>query len=122
MAKVFSKAYIYRIKHELHEAIEMFVARWRGETINPLLYVTENLDTNRINIHRASDDTLMIYMDALGDVYPVHMGLWEPEMAVALGEALVILGRGFEQLQAQHTANAVANANAQVYARQLGES
>ena len=96
LSKTFTKRRIREVLAQLHGAIEDWRGWFRRETINPLLYVQQVPSEERTNVYRKRDNQLILSMNYRGDIYPFHMGLWDSDEAIAIGEALVILGKGYK--------------------------
>lgn len=93
MATFLTRAWLRQEMAALRERINTWPMPWQVKSPNPLIYLKEDRNSDRVNVHRTSDNQLILSMTAEGDVYPFHMGLWEPEFANALGEALIMLAR-----------------------------
>jgi hypothetical protein len=66
---------------------------WHVKKINPLLFLREYPEYGGVGVYRQTDNQLVLTMTKDGGIRAHHLGLWDPEFAHAVGEALMLLAR-----------------------------
>lgn len=115
MASFLSKAWFQSELNALRERAATWPMPWQVNIINSLLYLRKTPDDGCLGVYRRSDNQLVLRMTDLGDIYPAHHGLWEPEFALALGEALVLLARIHQERTSRSGEKPVPVVNASRY-------
>ena len=107
MTAIFTRKWVKTRLLHLRSILRNWEGNWRRTTINPLLYIRHDHNSGRVGVFRKRDGIMILSMTHTGEVSPFHHGFWTPEEAVAIGEALVILGLGYRQAVKLHKGDEV---------------
>jgi hypothetical protein len=107
MTEIFTKKWIGRCLFLLRATIRNWRGNWRRTTINPLLFIKHDHVSGRVGVFRKRDGCMILSLTHDGTVSPFHHGFWSAEEAIAIGEALVILGLGYQRAVKLHESEEV---------------